>query len=315
MTNGVHAPTWIAPELGLLFERFLGPEWVEKHDDVSFWNRVMNIPDEELWEVRLFLKRKFLAFARERARARWSEDRVDARQVISMGTLLDPDALTIGFARRFTGYKRAAMIFHDMERIRSILLDRGRPVQIVFAGKAHPADEQGKHLIHQIYSLAAENGVEGHVAFVENYEMHAAHFFTQGVDVWLNNPRPPLEACGTSGQKAGMNGVLNVSVLDGWWYEGYNGNNGWAIGDPPEDLEVRYDDADADALINSWNSRSSHCITSAIRTDYPTGGSRWQRKRFDRSFRASPPAGCSRTMHCVCTFPPRSKVQSSRSRA
>lgn len=248
MTNGVHAPTWIAPELGLLFERFLGPEWVEKHDDVSFWNRVMNIPDEELWEVRLFLKRKFLAFARERARARWSEDRVDARQVISMGTLLDPDALTIGFARRFTGYKRAAMIFHDMERIRSILLDRGRPVQIVFAGKAHPADEQGKHLIHQIYSLAAENGVEGHVAFVENYEMHAAHFFTQGVDVWLNNPRPPLEACGTSGQKAGMNGVLNVSVLDGWWYEGYNGNNGWAIGDPPEDLEVRYDDADADAL-------------------------------------------------------------------
>lgn len=249
VTNGVHAPTWIAPELGLLFERYLGPEWVEKHDDISFWNRVMDIPDKDLWEVHLFLKRKFLAFARERARARWSEDRVDGRQVISMGTLLDPDALTIGFARRFTGYKRAAMIFHDLSRIRSLLLDRWRPVQIVFAGKAHPADEHGKHLIHQIHSLAADNGMAGHVAFVENYEMHAAHFFTQGVDVWLNNPRPPLEACGTSGQKAGMNGVLNVSVLDGWWYEGHNGNNGWAIGGPPEDLDVRYDDdADADAL-------------------------------------------------------------------
>jgi glycogen phosphorylase len=249
VTNGVHAPTWIAPELGLLFDRYLGPEWVEKHDDISFWNRVMDIPDEEFWNVHLFLKRKFLAFARERARARWTEDHVDARQVIAMGTLLDPDALTIGFARRFTGYKRASMIFHDLSRIKAILLDRWKPVQIVFAGKAHPADEHGKHLIHQIYSLAADNGMAGHVAFVENYEMHAAHFLTQGVDVWLNNPRPPLEACGTSGQKAATNGVLNVSVLDGWWYEGYNGNNGWAIGDPPEDIEVHYDDAaDANSL-------------------------------------------------------------------
>jgi starch phosphorylase len=249
VTNGVHAATWIAPELGLLFDRYLGPEWVDKHDDISFWNRVMDIPDEEFWNVHLFLKRKFLAFARERARARWSEDRVDPRQVIAMGTLLDPDALTIGFARRFTGYKRASLIFHDLSRIKSILLDRWKPVQIVFAGKAHPADEHGKHLIHQIYSLAADNGMAGHVAFVENYEMHAAHFLTQGVDVWLNNPRPPLEACGTSGQKAATNGVLNVSVLDGWWYEGYNGNNGWAIGDPPEDIEVHYDDAaDANSL-------------------------------------------------------------------
>ena len=249
VTNGVHAPTWIATELGQLFEYYMGPDWVNRHDDVSFWNRVMEIPDEEFWEVHLRLKRKLLAFARERARARWSEDRVDARQVIAMGTLLDPDALTIGFARRFTGYKRASLIFHDLERIKKILLDRWRPVQLVFAGKAHPADEHGKHLIHQIYSLAADHGLAGHVAFVENYEIHAAHFFTQGVDVWLNNPRAPLEACGTSGQKAGMNGVLNVSILDGWWYEGYNGNNGWAIGDPPEDLEVHHDDtADADAI-------------------------------------------------------------------
>ena len=249
VTNGVHAPTWIAPELGLLFDRYMGPEWIEWHDDNKFWNRIMDVPDEELWNVHLFLKRKMLAFARERARARWSEDNVEPKQVIAMGTLLDPDALTIGFARRFTGYKRAALIFQDMNRIKSLMLDRWRPVQIIFAGKAHPADEHGKHLIHQIYSLAADHGMAGHVAFFENYEMHSAHFLTQGVDVWLNNPRPPLEACGTSGQKAAMNGTLNVSVLDGWWYEGYNGNNGWAIGDPPEDLEVHYDDnADADAL-------------------------------------------------------------------
>jgi starch phosphorylase len=249
VTNGVHAPTWIAPELGQLFDDYLGPEWVERHDDVTFWNRVLDIPDEEFWNVHLALKRKLLAFVRERARARWSVDGADPRQVIAMGTLLDPDALTIGFARRFTGYKRASLIFQDLERIKNIMLDLWRPVQIIFAGKAHPADDYGKHLIHEIYSIAADNAFAGHVAFVENYEIHTAHFFTQGVDAWLNNPRPPLEACGTSGQKAGMNGVLNVSVLDGWWFEGHNGNNGWAIGEAPEDLEVRSDDAvDAESL-------------------------------------------------------------------
>jgi starch phosphorylase len=166
-----------------------------------------------------------------------------------MGTLLDPDALTIGFARRFTGYKRASLIFHDLDRIRKILLNLWKPVQIVFAGKAHPADDHGKHLIHEIYSIAADNGFAGHVAFVENYDIHTAHFFTQGADVWLNNPRVPLEACGTSGQKAGMNGALNVSILDGWWYEGHNGDNGWAIGEAPETLDVRQNDAaDAESL-------------------------------------------------------------------
>ena len=249
ITNGVHAPTWIAPELGQLFDRNLGPEWVDRHDEVAFWNKVAEIPDEEFWNVHQLLKKKLLSFARERARALWTEGAIDARQVIAMGTLLDPDALTIGFARRFTGYKRASLLFQDMDRIKKLILNRWRPVQIVFAGKAHPADEHGKHLIHQIYTLAADHDLAGHVAFIENYEMHAAHFLTQGVDVWLNNPRAPLEACGTSGQKAGMNGALNLSILDGWWYEGYNGNNGWAIGDPPEDLEVHYDDtADANAL-------------------------------------------------------------------
>ncbi len=293
VTNGVHAATWIASELGELFDRYLGPEWVEKHDDVPFWNRITDIPDEELWEVHQFLKRKMLTFARERARMRWSEDRVDSRQVIAMGTLLDPDALTIGFARRFTGYKRASLIFQDINRIRALMLDRWKPVQIVFAGKAHPADEHGKHLIHQIYSLAVDNGMAGHVAFVENYEMHAAHFFTQGVDIWLNNPRPPLEACGTSGQKAAMNGVLNVSVLDGWWYEGYNGNNGWAIGDPPEDLDVHYDDnADAEALYQLLEQQIVPLYYDRDQQGLPHGWIQMQKE----SLRSIVPRFCARRM-------------------
>lgn len=249
VTNGVHAPSWIAPELGQLLKRHLGSDWMDRHDDPALLNRVLEIPDEEFWNVHLLLKHKFLTFVRERDRNRWASDHIDPRQTIAMGALLDPDALTIGFARRFTGYKRASLIFSDRERIQKIMLDADRPLQIVFAGKAHPADDHGKHLIHEIYSLAADNGLAGHVAFVENYEIHTAHFFTQGVDAWLNNPLAPLEACGTSGQKAGMNGVLNISVPDGWWYEGHNGNNGWAIGQAPENLEVqKTDTADADAL-------------------------------------------------------------------
>jgi starch phosphorylase len=272
VTNGVHAPTWIAGELAQLFDRHLGPEWVERHDDVAFWNRVVDIPDEEFWNVHVLLKRKLLTFVRERARERWTVDGVDPRQVIAMGTLLDPDALTLGFARRFTGYKRASLIFHDMERIRKILLDSWKPVQILFAGKAHPADDYGKHLIHEIYSIAADNGFAGHVAFVENYEIHTAHFLTPGVDVWLNNPRPPLEACGTSGQKAGMNGVLNVSILDGWWYEGHNGNNGWAIGEAPDDLDVRNDDAaDAESLYRLLEEQIVPLYYDRDQNDIPHG--------------------------------------------
>jgi starch phosphorylase len=249
VTNGVHAPTWIADELVELFNRWLGPDWVRRADDAAFWARVSNIPDDEFWAVRRLLKRKLLDYATARARLRWIEGRGDARSAIAMGTLLDPDALTIGFARRFTGYKRATLIFHDLARVKKILLNARRPAQIIFAGKAHPADEHGKHLIQQVYALAATGDLAGRVAFIENYEMHSAHYLTQGVDVWLNNPRPPLEASGTSGQKAGMNGALNASVSDGWWREGYNGANGWVIGKAADDLEVRYDDApDADAL-------------------------------------------------------------------
>jgi len=190
---------------------------------------VYNIPDEELWRVRVQLKHKLMSFIRERARDLWRKERRDPVQVLASGALLDPEALTIGFARRFATYKRATLLLQDLARLQAIMQDRWRPVQLIFAGKAHPADEPGKHLIHQVYVLAKEYNLGGQITFVEDYDMHVAKFLVQGVDVWLNSPVPPLEASGTSGQKAALNGVPNLSVADGWWCEGYNGGNGWTI--------------------------------------------------------------------------------------
>jgi starch phosphorylase len=237
ITNGVHTPTWIAPELNRLYNKYLGPGWIKHHDNPTLWQRAYDIPDEELWWVHVRLKYKLLSFIRERARQLWRDERRDPVQVLVSGALLDPDALTIGFARRFATYKRAALLLQDLARLKTILQDRWRPVQIIFAGKAHPADEPGKHLIHQVYTLAKEQDLAGQVAFVEDYDMHVAKFLVQGVDVWLNNPVPPLEASGTSGQKASLNGVPNLSVADGWWCEGYNGGNGWTIRSVESDKE------------------------------------------------------------------------------
>jgi starch phosphorylase len=176
-------------------------------------------------------------FIRERARQLWREERRDPVQVLTSGALLDPEALTIGFARRFATYKRATLLLQNLARLQTILQDRWKPVQVVFAGKAHPADEPGKHLIHQVYTLAKEYGLGGQIVLV------------RGVDVWLNNPIPPLEASGTSGQKAALNGVPNLSVSDGWWWEGYNGGNGWTIGSTNPLVEIENRDVhDADLL-------------------------------------------------------------------
>jgi len=188
-------------------------------------------------------------FIRERARQLWREERRDPVQVLTSGALLDPEALTIGFARRFATYKRATLLLQNLARLQTILQDRWKPVQVVFAGKAHPADEPGKHLIHQIYTLAKEYGLGGQIVFVEDYDIRVAKFLVRGVDVWLNNPIPPLEASGTSGQKAALNGVPNLSVSDGWWWEGYNGGNGWTIGPTNPLVEIENRDVhDADLL-------------------------------------------------------------------
>jgi starch phosphorylase len=249
VTNGVHAPTWFAAEMADLFSTHLGPEWLERHDDPALWDGVLAIPDEELWAVRQALRRYLFAFVRDRARQRWTIERVGTPRVVAAGTLLESDTLTIGFARRFAGYKRPELIFHDAERLARILNQAERPVQIIFAGKAHPADDVGKHHLQHVYRRALDPLFGGRVAFVDDYDLHVAHFLVQGCDVWLNNPRKPLEASGTSGMKAAINGVPHLSIGDGWWAEGFNGTNGWLIdgGGPGENYDAA-DRADAQAL-------------------------------------------------------------------
>jgi starch phosphorylase len=249
VTNGVHVPTWISGELANLFAKYLGADWHERHDDPALWEGVLAIPDHELWAVRRALKQYLFTFIRERARQRWTDERVGFPRVVAAGTLLEPDTLTLGFARRFTGYKRPELIFHDPDRLARILNAAGRPVQIIFAGKSHPADDIGKHHLQRVYKRALDPLFGGRVAFVDDYDLHVAHFLVQGCDVWLNTPRKPLEASGTSGMKAASNGVPHLSIGDGWWAEGFNGANGWVIdGGVTGDNYEAVDAADASAL-------------------------------------------------------------------
>ena len=251
ITNGIHVPTWHSADLARLFDDHLGSDWRERHDDPAVWQQVLEIPDEELWAARQALRNFLFAFIRERARSRWKEEHVSAPRVVAAGTLLDPNALTIGFARRFTGYKRPELIFYDPERLMAILNAPRRPVQIVFAGKAHPADETGKHHLQQVYRRAIDPMFGGRIAFVDDYDLHVAHFLVQGCDVWLNTPRKPLEASGTSGMKASVNGVPHMSIGDGWWAEGYTRHNGWLIeGQPATQDQEAVDAADAAALYH-----------------------------------------------------------------
>jgi starch phosphorylase len=247
VTNGVHLPTWIAADLAGLLASFLGPDWPHLHDDPALWDTVRGIPAGDLWEIRQRLRRHLFAFIRERARQRWV-DSGSTPPVIAAGTLLEPDALTIGFARRFAGYKRPELIFTDPGRLARILNTPGRPVQIIFSGKAHPADEAGKRHLQRVYQRALDPLFAGRIAFVDGYDLHVAHFLVQGCDVWLNNPRKPLEASGTSGMKAAINGVPHLSVGDGWWAEGFTGANGWVIDGGVTGSDEEVDRADAAAL-------------------------------------------------------------------
>ncbi|MEO6237031.1 MAG: alpha-glucan family phosphorylase, partial [Vicinamibacterales bacterium] len=229
ITNGIHMPTWLSNEMSHLFDEYLPADWRDRHDEPDVWSGVHDIPDVALWDARNALRQYLFQFIRERARERWRDEQGNAARVVAAGTLLDPSALTIGFARRFTGYKRPELIFHNPERLQAIVNASRRPVQIVFAGKAHPADETGKHHLQQVYRRAVDPAFGGRIAFVDDYDLHVAHFLVQGCDVWLNNPRKPLEASGTSGMKASLNGVPHLSIGDGWWAEGYTGHNGWLI--------------------------------------------------------------------------------------
>lgn len=251
ITNGVHVPTWVAADLARLFDRHLGAQWRDRYDEPAFWARIHEIPDEELWATRRGLRHALFQFIRERARERFAEEHAGAGRTVAGGAMLDPDALTIGFARRFTGYKRPDLVFRDADRLARLVNDARRPVQFVFAGKAHPADEAGKHHLQQIFRHALDPKYGGRIAFVDDYDLHVAHLLVQGCDVWLNNPRKPMEASGTSGMKAAMNGVPHLSIGDGWWAEGYTGDNGWRIdgGSDAGDHEAA-DLADAAALYD-----------------------------------------------------------------
>ena len=229
ITNGVHLPTWLSPSFRQLFDRYLGPDWLLTQDDAALWERALDLPDDLLWRAHLECKYRLFSVMRRRARYRWQDEGSVPSQVIAAGTLLDPEVLTIGFARRFATYKRASLIFSDLDRLEGMLTHTWRPVQLVFAGKAHPADNPGQTLLADVYQKAMETRFGGRIAFIEDYEMNVARDLYSGVDVWLNNPRPPLEACGTSGQKAAINGVPQLSTLDGWWAEGWTRLNGWAI--------------------------------------------------------------------------------------
>ncbi len=249
ITNGIHAPTWTAPELVALYQKYLGRGIFGRYDFPGLRDAVLDIADKELWDIRQYLREKLIRFVLGRAQERWANNRAKANQIVAMGSLFSSDTLTIGFARRFTAYKRPALIFRDIERLKRIISDPWRPVQIIFAGKSHPADFPSKYLIHQVYELAKDRGFQGRIAFVEDYDMHVAHFLVQGVDVWLNNPRRRQEASGTSGMKAAFNGVPHLSVLDGWWAEGYNGRNGWAIGEDVNTNDPDQEDAaDAESI-------------------------------------------------------------------
>ncbi len=243
ITNGIHVGTWIEPKIELLFNEHLGRIWKDHHDDPELWGVVDNIPDKDLWQIYMWLKIKLINAMRDQARQRWIEDGANPLNVVSSGTLLDPLTFTIGFARRFTAYKRAHLIFSDIERLKKILNNKWRPVQIIFAGKAHPADENGKRILQRVFNAACDPCLGGRIGFVENYNEQLAQYLVHGVDLWLNNPVPPLEASGTSGMKAALNAVPQLSILDGWWMEGYNGRNGWAFegtGSDEKDAEAIY---------------------------------------------------------------------------
>jgi starch phosphorylase len=230
VTNGVHVPSWLAPQMFRLYDRHLGPGWHERSGEAKTWEPIDGIDDGELWETHLSLKAQLLDFVRHRAREQAERRNEPVETLQKLDRILSPDALTIGFARRFATYKRANLILRDIERLGALVNDPKRPVQFVFAGKAHPRDEPGKRVLQQIAQLMRDSAFAEKFVFVEDYDINVGRHFVMGVDVWLNNPRRPLEASGTSGQKVVLNGGLNLSVLDGWWAEAYDGLNGFAIG-------------------------------------------------------------------------------------
>lgn len=248
VTNGVHLGTWMSHRYMELLDEHLGVDWGARIDDESTWDHVLELDDAKVWQVHLELKQALLDFCREESRTRWKDSKRDASHLVGGGTLLGPKPLMLGFARRFATYKRAHLLFMDEDRLARLLTNPHRPVQIVFAGKAHPADDTAKRILQKVWQATRDSRYEGRIAFIEDYELHVAHRLVQGVDVWLNTPRAPMEASGTSGMKAALNCVPQLSTLDGWWAEGFAGDNGWAL-PRVEGTDEQVDQQDHEALF------------------------------------------------------------------
>ena len=256
VTNGVHTCTWLAPNLKELYNEYLVPYWQDKIYLNETWERINNIPNAKLWKEHQIRKEKLLKLVNDNVTARLKNAGMHYDQIREITSKLNPNALTIGFARRFATYKRATLIFKDLERITQILNDESRPVQLIFAGKAHPKDIEGQNLIKRIHEISMMPQFKGKIFLLEGYDMNVARHLISGVDVWLNNPRRPMEASGTSGEKASVNGVVNFSILDGWWAEGYNQKNGWAIGTNAEYMSYEEQDiADSESIYNTLENK------------------------------------------------------------
>ena len=242
ITNGIHVSSWVSKEMAGLYSRYLNPSWAIEPDNSKVWGRIDKIPDSELWRTHERRRERLVAFVRRKLKEQLEQKGASRKDIERSQEVLNPEALTIGFARRFATYKRAYLLFKDPDRLLKILKDPERPVQIIIAGKAHPKDHPGKEIIKNIIHLIKQEEFRNNVVFLEDYDMNVARYMVQGVDLWLNTPRRPLEACGTSGMKVTPNGGLNLSILDGWWDEGYNGENGWAIGNGEEYSDLEYQD-------------------------------------------------------------------------
>ena len=246
VTNGIHTCSWLAPRLKELYNKYMMPFWQDNIHKDNVWEKIRNIPDEKLWEIHNDRKVKLLKLVKDNVTERLRRSGYNYEDINEIVSKLNPNALTIGFARRFATYKRATLIFKDLERITQIINNSNRPVQLIFAGKAHPADKEGQDLIKYIHQVSMMPQFKGKIFLLENYNIAMSRYLVSGVDVWLNNPRRPMEASGTSGQKASVNGVINFSVLDGWWAEGYDQTNGWTIG-----TNAEYDSYEAQDMADS----------------------------------------------------------------
>jgi glycogen phosphorylase len=279
ITNGVHTESWVGPEMRALYSRRLHPEWAQHLLDEELWARVHDIPDEELWGAHRSQKERLIRFVRERMRSQSARHGRSPDELRALESLFDPRALTIGFARRFATYKRAVLALSDLDRLRQLLSDPARPVQMIFAGKAHPADRDGQEVIRRLF-LLTQGEFRGRIVFLEDYDMEVGRMLVQGCDVWLNTPRRPQEASGTSGQKSPVNGGVNLSILDGWWVEGFQGDNGWAIGTEtvPADAESQ-DLEDAASLYR--------VLEEEVVPAYYEGDEDGVRRRWIRTMKAS----------------------------